>query len=101
MLTGARYGYHRNELYFLAASRRMAWGYVDQPPVSVAFVWLSRVLFGGSITGLRFFPAIADGAAAVLAGLIARKLGGGRFAQGLAAVSLVLLAAGATVTEVV
>jgi hypothetical protein len=88
MLTATRYGYHRDELYFLAASRRMAWGYVDQPPLSVAFVWLSRVLFGGSLAGLRFFPAVADAATAVLAGLIAREFGGGRFAQGLAALSV-------------
>jgi hypothetical protein len=88
LVTASRYGYHRDELYFLEASRHMAWGYVDQPPLSIAFVWLSRVLLGASLVGLRLFPALAMGVAVVLTGLMARELGGGRFAQGLASVSL-------------
>ena len=88
LLTSARDGYHRDELYFLEASRHLAWGYVDQPSFSIAMVGLSRVLFGNSQFGLRLFPALTDGACVVLTGLIARELGGSRFAQGLAALSL-------------
>ena len=88
MLVAGRYGYHRDELYFVAASRHLAWGYVDQPPLSVALVWLSRRLFGDSLYGLRLFPALAFAAAVVLAGLTARELGGRRFAQTLAALLL-------------
>src|SRR5207245_579277 len=90
MATSARYGYHRDELYFLAASRHLAWGYVDQPPLSVALAGLSRVLFGGSLVGLRVFPALADAGAVLLRGLLAREMGGRRLAQGLAALSLAL-----------
>ncbi len=89
LAVGARYGYHRDELYFLQASHHMAWGYVDQPPLSVALVWLSRALFGdASLWGLRFFPALAFGATIMLSGLIARELGAGRFAQAFAALLL-------------
>lgn len=90
-------GYHRDELYFLEASKHIAWGYVDQPPLSVGFVWLSHALFGNSLVGLRSFPALADGAMVVGTGLLARELGARRFAQGLAALCLAvspLLAAG-------
>lgn len=90
LLTANRYGYHRDELYFVAASRHLAWGYVDQPPLSVALVWLSRALFGGSLIGLHLLPALADGAVVMVTGLIARELGGRRFAQSLAALSVAL-----------
>ena len=72
----------------MAASKHLAWGYVDQPPLSVALVWLARRLFGDSLSGLRLFPALAFAAAVVLAGLTARELGGRRFAQTLAALLL-------------
>ena len=85
MVVAGRYGYHRDELYFVAASKRMAWGYVDQPPLSVALVWLARRLFGDSLYGLRLFPALAFAAAVALTGLTARELGGRRFAQTFAA----------------
>jgi 4-amino-4-deoxy-L-arabinose transferase-like glycosyltransferase len=88
MLVAGRYGYHRDELYFVAASKHMAWGFVDQPPLSVAFVWLARRLFGDSLYSLRLFPALTYAAAVVLAGLTARELGGRRFSQVLAALVL-------------
>ena len=88
MLVAGRYGYHRDELYFVAASKHLSWGYVDQPPLSVALVWLARRLFGDSLHGLRLFPALAFAAGAVLAGLTARELGGRRFSQILSALIL-------------
>ncbi|MDP9295661.1 MAG: glycosyltransferase family 39 protein [Actinomycetota bacterium] len=95
MAVGAT-GYHRDELYFLEASRHPAWGYVDQPPLSVALVGLSRILFGTSLVGLRLFPALADGVMVLLTGMVAREFGGDRFAQILAslavAVSPILIA---------
>jgi dolichyl-phosphate-mannose-protein mannosyltransferase len=83
-----RYGYHRDELYFLAAARHLAWGYVDQPPLTPALAWLARTVFGDSLAGLRLFSILAGGAAVILGGLLARELGGGRYAQGLAALCM-------------
>jgi hypothetical protein len=85
LIVGARYGFHRDELYFLEASKHMAWGYVDQPPLSVALIWLSRHAFGESALGIRVFPAIASGATVFVTVLLTRELGGGRFPQTLAA----------------
>jgi 4-amino-4-deoxy-L-arabinose transferase-like glycosyltransferase len=90
LLTSTRYGYHRDELYFVEASKHLAWGYVDQPPFSIVMVGLSRVLFGDSLVGLRLFPALADGLAVLMTGFIAREVGGNRFAQGLAALGLAI-----------
>ncbi len=81
------YGIFRDEFYYIACSKHLAWGYVDQPPFSIALLWLNRQLFGDSLFALRLLPAVAGAFTVLLAGLIARKLGGGKFAQALAAVS--------------
>jgi hypothetical protein len=88
-LTGG-YGYFRDELYYIACSDHMAWGYVDQPPFSIAALWMSRLLFGDSLFALRLFPAIAGATVVILAGLMSRELGGKRFAQVLASCSVIV-----------
>ena len=85
LAVGARYGFHRDELYFLEASKHMSWGYVDQPPLSVALIWLTRHLIGESVFAVRILPAIASGATVLCTALLTRELGGGRFPQTLAA----------------
>ena len=87
LLVSGRYGFHRDELYFLACARHLAWGYVDQPPLVPALAWLSVHLLGTSPQALRILPALAGGATVVLAGLMARELGGGWRAQVLAALA--------------
>jgi hypothetical protein len=85
LLTNANYGFHRDSLYYLASARHLAPGYVDYPPLTPLLARLSLTLFGPSVFGLRLFPALAGAVIVVLTGLIARELGGGRFAQALAA----------------
>ena len=82
------YGYFRDELYYIACSDHLAWGYVDQPPLSIGFLWLSRLLLGDSLFALRFLPAILGSLTIGLAMRIVRELGGKRFAQILAALSI-------------
>jgi len=87
LYAGRHYGYFVDELYYLACSRHLDWGYVDQPPLIAVITWLARKLLGDSLPALRFFPALAGTFEVVLTALIARELGGKRFAQGLAALS--------------
>jgi hypothetical protein len=87
LYAGRHYGYFVDELYYLACSRHLDWGYVDQPPLIALITWLARTLLGDSLPAIRFFPAVAGAAEVALTALIARELGGKRFAQGLAAVS--------------
>lgn len=81
------YGIFRDELYFLACGEHLAWGYVDQPPMIAVIAAASRALFGESLFGLRLLPAVAGATVILLTGLIARELGGGRFARFLAQVA--------------
>ena len=87
LYAGRHYGYFVDELYYLACSRHLDWGYVDQPPLIAVITWLARSLLGDSLPAIRFFPAVAGAAEVALAALIARELGGKRFAQGLAAIA--------------
>ena len=65
----------------------LAWGYPDQPPLSIYLLELSRFAFGDSLVGLRLLPALASSATIFFTGLLARELGGGRFAQVMAALA--------------
>jgi len=85
LLCNFRYGYFRDELYFAACGEHLAWGYVDQAPLIALVARLSRTLLGDSLASLRLLPALAAGASALLGGALARELGGGRYAQALAA----------------
>ena len=96
---GNRYGFQRDELATLEDARHLAAGYVAYPPVTPFFGRISLDLFGTSVRGFRFFAALAQAVIAVLAGLMARELGGDRFAQVVAAlaaaISPVSMASGA------
>ena len=87
LVVSPRYGFHRDELYFLACARHLAWGYVDQPPLVPAVAWLSIHVLGTSPTSIRVLPALAGGAAVVLVALMAREMGGAWRAQVLAALA--------------
>lgn len=84
------YGLFTDELYFFACGEHLSWGYVDMPPLTALQAWVSRGLFGNSLYGLHVLPALAGALLILLVGSIARELGGGRFAQGLAALGVLI-----------
>jgi Dolichyl-phosphate-mannose-protein mannosyltransferase len=86
-LTAHGYGIFRDELYYVACSHHLGLGYVDQPPLIGWITAAVRAVLGQSLPALRLLPALAAGATVWIAGLAARELGGGRFAQALAAVA--------------
>jgi len=90
LATAGVYGLFVDELYFLACGEHLAWGYVDMPPLTALQAWLARALFGDSMLAIRLLPALAGAGLVVLAGTLARQLGGRRFAQGLAALAVLV-----------
>ncbi|MFD2765217.1 glycosyltransferase family 39 protein [Micromonospora eburnea] len=85
LLLAGRYGYHRDELYFLLCGRHLDWGYADQGPLVPALARLMDTIAPGNLVVLRTPSALLAGTAVVLVAAIARELGGGRGAQLLAA----------------
>ncbi|MEV5283034.1 glycosyltransferase family 39 protein [Streptomyces sp. NPDC051994] len=87
MALSQRYGFHRDELYFLDCARHLQPSYVDQPVLAPLLARVSLSLFGVSEAGLRLFPALAAAGTVVVGGLTAREFGGARRAQLLAVIA--------------
>ena len=88
--TNGRYGFHRDELQFLSDARHLDWGYVSYPPLTPFIERIGLSLFGLSMIGLRMFSVIAQAVVIVVGALMARDLGGGRFAQVTTALAVAL-----------
>ena len=85
-----QYGYFRDELYYLASTEHLSWGYVEHPPLSITILALVRSLLGDSLPALRLVPLLAGMATIWITVLLTRALGGGRAAQGLAGIACLL-----------
>jgi hypothetical protein len=87
LTVSARYGYVRDELYFVAAGHHLAFGYVDQPPLTPLLARVSSALGGNTLVGLRVLPALVLGAMVMLTAAMSRRLGAGSTGQVLAALA--------------
>jgi uncharacterized membrane protein len=81
VLSATRYGYFGDELYFLAAGRRLSFGYADQGPVLPLLAALGDTVAPGSLVALRLPAILLTVVAIVVSALVAREFGGGRGAQ--------------------
>jgi MFS family permease len=90
LLTNGRYGFHRDEWQFLSDARHLDWGFVAYPPLTPLLERIGLEVFGLSLVGLRLFSVLAQAAAIVVTGLMARELGGRRLAQVTAALAVAL-----------
>jgi hypothetical protein len=70
-----KYGPHRDELYFVSAGRRLAWGYPDQPSFTPLIARLATELAPHSLLVLRLPSLIAMILLVVCAAAFARLLG--------------------------
>ncbi len=91
MLYAPGYGLFIDELYTIALSRHLAFGYVDLPPLVPALVALSRALLGESDLVMHIVPALAGSATLVFVCLIAKEFGGRTFAVALSALTFIIV----------
>lgn len=85
LAVAGRYGYHRDELYFLVAGDHLDWGFVDQPPFTPLVARVADTIFPDSLVALRLVPALATGGVVVAGAQLARELGASGRGQVLAA----------------
>src|SRR5437660_2296978 len=83
-----RYGYFRDEFNYMSCGDHLGWGYVDQPPLIPFLIHICRAVLGDSLRSIRFIPALASSLLVVQTAIIARELGGNRFALLLSAVAV-------------
>ncbi len=85
----ASYGIFRDELYYLACASRPDMGYVDQPPLSIFILGISRLIFGDSLFAIRLLPAIAGALTVFVTGLMVKKMGGGMLSITIASLAVI------------
>jgi dolichyl-phosphate-mannose--protein O-mannosyl transferase len=85
------YGFFIDEFYYVACSKRLAFGYVDHPPLTILLLAMSRSILGDSIAAIRFLPSLGISATVFMVGLIVRQLGGSRTAVILAALAVIAM----------
>ncbi len=82
------FGFQRDEFLYMAMGRHLRLWRMDFPPLIAIISQAERFLLGDSIVAIRLLPAVAGGLLVMMAAFIARELGGGKFAQRLAAVAV-------------
>jgi 4-amino-4-deoxy-L-arabinose transferase-like glycosyltransferase len=85
-----QYGYFRDEFDYMACGNHLAWGYVDQPPLIPFLIHICRAVLGDSLRSIRFIPALASSLLVVQTAVLARELGGRRFAVVLSAIAVLI-----------
>ncbi len=84
------YGIFRDEFYYWACGQRLAWGYVDQPPMTPALVRLGCALLGDTALGIRVFAMLAGGALVWMTSRLAREFGAGLWGQAMAGIAVII-----------
>lgn len=84
LVVASRYGWHRDELYYVICGRHLAWGYVDHPPLTPLLARLATA-WGGGVSPLRVLAVAVQAGCVVLAAVLAAEFGGRRRAQVIAA----------------
>jgi 4-amino-4-deoxy-L-arabinose transferase-like glycosyltransferase len=80
-----RYGWHRDEFYYLVSGKHLAWGYVDNPPLTPFVARVATELAPHNLFVFRIFPALVAGASVIIGSVVVGELGGDRTARRLGA----------------
>jgi len=88
-LISPEYELHRDEYLHLDQANHLAWGYLSVPPVNSWLAWLIKIL-GGSVSWVKFFPALFGALTLVVVWKVIEELQGSLYAQILASTGILL-----------
>lgn len=84
LLTNVNYGFHRDEMLYLALGRHPDLGYWSNPPLIGWIAALIQAVLGDTMFTVRLIPSLFSTGILTLTCLMAREMSGGRYAQFLA-----------------
>ncbi|MFN7116326.1 MAG: ArnT family glycosyltransferase [Saprospiraceae bacterium] len=90
LFTNVNYGFHRDEMLYLALGRHLDFGYWSNPPLVGWIAAFIQAVLGDSMFAVRLIPSLFSTGILILTCLMAREMGGGRYAQLLAGLSILL-----------
>ncbi|WP_152365387.1 glycosyltransferase family 39 protein [Microlunatus speluncae] len=76
MVLASRYGFHRDEFYFIEGGRHPDWAQPDNPILIPLLATAWHDLVGGNLIAFRILPALAGAGTILIAAATARQLGG-------------------------
>lgn len=85
------YELHRDEYLYYAQGQHLDFGFLENPPL-IGLLGAISSLLGGTEFWIKFWPAIFGAATLLIAARIAKELGGGLFAQIIAALGILFSA---------
>lgn len=88
--TNGNYSYHRDELLYLALGDHTDFGHWSTGPLMGWISWFTQTLIGDSPFAIRLLPTLLGSGLIVLAAAMARDLGGRKWGQFLAGLSILV-----------
>ena len=89
-LANSNFGFHRDELLYMALGEHLDWGFKEVPPFVAGISWLTVHIFGDSLFATRLFPTLFGALIVFFTGLIVLNMGGKRLAISIACMATIL-----------
>ncbi|MES3018879.1 MAG: glycosyltransferase family 39 protein [Bacteroidota bacterium] len=90
LVSNSNFGFHRDELLYMAMSEHIDWGYKEVPPFIAGISWFSYAFLGDSVFAMRVLPSIASALIVFMTGLFVISMNGRRFSIVVACSAMVI-----------
>lgn len=78
-ISNSHFGFHRDELLYMAMADHLDWGYKEVPPFIAGISWFNYAFLGDSVFAMRILPSIAGALIVLLTGFLVISMNGRKF----------------------